>query len=228
MKIKRKIIAASIAGFLSLAGTAHADYNPSGVQNDVAFSDVISGGWSVVYQGNYDEMAVDISSIFGSIAAGSRVMLAARHNPGESGPSANFDVLAAASKEDILTYTAWNATHAANGAEWYFNGYSMGFAGMGDSIYQNTADVDGLDERDRLSWHTSLNGEFANQDHTAAPNYIDAGWRSGDNLYLNGGYDWQRYVLVQTAPVPEPETYAMMLAGLGLLGLMRRRKARSA
>ena len=27
-------------------------------------------------------------------------------------------------------------------------------------------------------------------------------------------------------PVPEPETYAMMLAGLGLLGLARRRKAR--
>ncbi len=28
----------------------------------------------------------------------------------------------------------------------------------------------------------------------------------------------------QTAPVPEPETYAMMLAGLGLLGVMARRK----
>ena len=28
----------------------------------------------------------------------------------------------------------------------------------------------------------------------------------------------------QTAPVPEPETYAMMLAGLGLLGVMTRRK----
>ena len=29
---------------------------------------------------------------------------------------------------------------------------------------------------------------------------------------------------VITAPVPEPETYAMMLIGLGLLGFMTRRK----
>jgi hypothetical protein len=26
------------------------------------------------------------------------------------------------------------------------------------------------------------------------------------------------------APVPEPETYAMLLAGLGLIGAMRRRR----
>ena len=228
MEVKRKIIAVSIAGFLSLAGVAHADYNPYGVQNDVAFTEVVNGGWSVIYQGSYDEMAVDIQSIFNSIVAGSRVMLAARYSPLETGPSATFDVLAAATKEEVLTYTTLNATHAANGAEWYFNGYSMGFAGQGDTIDQFTADTNGLDERDRLSWHTSLDGGWVNQDPDFAPNYIDAGWRSGSNTSLNGAYDWQRYVLVQTAPVPEPETYAMLLAGLGLLGLMRRRKARTA
>ena len=30
------------------------------------------------------------------------------------------------------------------------------------------------------------------------------------------------------APVPEPETYALMLAGMGLIGAVARRKARSA
>ncbi len=31
--------------------------------------------------------------------------------------------------------------------------------------------------------------------------------------------------VLATAPVPEPETYAMFLTGLGLLGLARRRAA---
>ena len=31
-------------------------------------------------------------------------------------------------------------------------------------------------------------------------------------------------LMLMTAPVPEPETYAMLLAGLGLLGFARRRK----
>ncbi len=39
----------------------------------------------------------------------------------------------------------------------------------------------------------------------------------GDGMYSVGE-------LAITAAVPEPETYAMMLAGLGLLGFMARRK----
>lgn len=34
-------------------------------------------------------------------------------------------------------------------------------------------------------------------------------------------------VTVQTAPVPEPATYAMLLAGLGMLGAVARRRARA-
>lgn len=47
------------------------------------------------------------------------------------------------------------------------------------------------------------------------------GWGNGEPLaYLE--YN-------TTAPVPEPETYAMMLAGLGMLGFMaRRRKSKAA
>lgn len=37
----------------------------------------------------------------------------------------------------------------------------------------------------------------------------------------------QLIVLRSTAPVPEPETYAMLLAGLGLMGTMTRRKSRN-
>jgi secreted PhoX family phosphatase len=47
------------------------------------------------------------------------------------------------------------------------------------------------------------------------------------NFYVNVQHpDSGNDVLVQISPVPEPETYAMMLAGLGLVGFMaRRRKA---
>lgn len=46
----------------------------------------------------------------------------------------------------------------------------------------------------------------------------------------DGGYDlvFRTYAYESTAPIPEPETYAMMLAGLGLLALARRRKQKAA
>jgi uncharacterized protein (TIGR03118 family) len=56
------------------------------------------------------------------------------------------------------------------------------------------------------------------------------GWSLGDanSLYFTAGPDEERdgifgKLTVATAPVPEPETYAMMLAGLGLVGTMARR-----
>ncbi|RZM19789.1 MAG: PEP-CTERM sorting domain-containing protein [Pedobacter sp.] len=33
---------------------------------------------------------------------------------------------------------------------------------------------------------------------------------------------------IPLSPVPEPESYAMMIAGLGVVGLMMRRKAKTA
>ncbi len=37
-----------------------------------------------------------------------------------------------------------------------------------------------------------------------------------------------QYIGTVTAPIPEPETYALMLAGLGLVGFMAKRRARQA
>jgi hypothetical protein len=82
-----------------------------------------------------------------------------------------------------------------------------------------------------LSWHTSKSAA-GNQDASAQAQYVKGGWRSGNNTSLNDSQVWQRYVLVQDniAPVPEPETYAMLLAGLAIMGAAaaRRRKAQLA
>ncbi len=48
----------------------------------------------------------------------------------------------------------------------------------------------------------------------------------GGGLQGLGDEGWKVNAVAVTAPVPEPETYAMMLAGLGMLGAVaRRRKA---
>jgi hypothetical protein len=44
-------------------------------------------------------------------------------------------------------------------------------------------------------------------------------------FYATNGF-WPRLASIDVAAVPEPETYAMMLAGLGLVGFAARRKQR--
>ena len=129
MNNQLKTLAAVVVLALSSTAVEAQTYAPVGVQNDVSYSDVINGGWSEVYRGDYGTDGVSIADIFNKIAAGSQVMLAAIKDG-----STTFDVLAAASVEDVLQVTAKNQTHTANGANWYFNGYSMGFAGLNDSI----------------------------------------------------------------------------------------------
>ena len=45
----------------------------------------------------------------------------------------------------------------------------------------------------------------------------------GTASFAHAGQDWGRFY-VPPSPVPEPETYAMLLAGLGLLGFAARRR----
>lgn len=88
-----------------------------------------------------------------------------------------------------------------------------------------------------------LLGEAGNWSAQAGVSLPASGWGGGDGvvnqikltltnqLFATGSAEiWKNAVLVEavTTPVPEAETYAMMLAGLGLVGFMvRRRNARA-
>lgn len=97
----------------------------------------------------------------------------------------------------------------------------------------------------RYGWTASLNLASLNNFGTyniaannwSADSYVGGDWQT--NVYLYGVSGGSPVVIaphygvttsvVATAPVPEPETYAMMLAGLGALGWMgRRRQAKKA
>jgi hypothetical protein len=67
-----------------------------------------------------------------------------------------------------------------------------------------------------MRWGTR-SGEFASM----------FGLDLGPSLFLQPHYTSTSLMLVAaTAPIPEPETWAMMLAGLGLMGFLARRRRR--
>lgn len=66
----------------------------------------------------------------------------------------------------------------------------------------------------------NLNNNFNNYTFTGFNNLVSASWQQG----LLHSYQVDN-IGASVSAVPEPGTYAMLLAGLGLLGFMRRRKS---
>lgn len=210
--MKLKVLAVASLLLSGMAAQVKAAFIPVGVQNDVAVSTVTGAwGWTQIYRDDYNVYGVPISTVFAG--ASDYVMLGAVNKATDT-----IHVLAAALTSDVLTYTARDQTHAANGAEWYFNGGSMGFAKLGDSIRQNSADILSTNGAQRLSWHT--NGGYA-----STPTIMNGGWRAGEFIGLNSSTAWEKIVFTASvAPVPEPASIAMW--GLGALGLGYARRKR--
>ena len=102
-----------------------------------------------------------------------------------------------------------------------FPGFPLGVT---SGVFDNTFD---------LTATTTYNGSFLNNVQNGgsvavAMNTLAAAFRAGDQAYFNihtstfGGGEIRGFL----APIPEPETYALMLAGLSLVGwaASRRRK----
>lgn len=226
----KKQIIASVFGLAAMVGVAKADFIPVGVQNDVLLSTVTGAwGWTQIYRDDYsaggccDGTGIPLSTMFAG--HGDYVMLG-----GIRDGSDTIDVLAAIAWDDFIIHTAHNTTHLSNGAQWYSNGFSLGFAGAGDTINQTQADTNGLNERDRLSWHTSAGNGF---DQNAPATGVFWGWRAGNNTSLNNSTEWDRIIFTMNAnPVPGPAVGAglpgLAMAVGGFLAWRRRKAALAA
>lgn len=206
------LLALAVGG--ASAPVAALTYEPVGVQTNVDMTTVF-GSWQTLYSGSYASSGVDLTAIYAD--ANTQIMLAARQVG-----ATTFSLLATIDAATLVgLHTAHNETVEANGAQWYANGLSMGFAALGSEIHQVDADVLFADGDQRLSWHTNSGATI---DASFAATEIGAGWRAGNAYFAFSG--WERFILTEIPDVAMPAALPLMLGGVGAFGLFARRRRR--
>jgi len=111
-----------------------------------------------------------------------------------------------AESEAAFQLAVWEIVNEHGDGSYNLNGGNFKASGTGSSLAQ--------------SWLSELYGADSSSTYTANI------WTVQSMITTGNGYaqDLVTFSPIQT-PVPEPETYAMMLVGLGLLGLSTRRKS---
>jgi len=145
---------------------------------------------------------------------------------------------AVAGADPLSNATAWLYTqfrdNTLDDGLWGISGFSYASAASMDSLQLAFWKLE--DEVNTGTWDTIYNS--ADPDALLARQLVNAanssGWTSLGNvrvMNLYSGYSSgvfsgpsQSQLYLMPTPVPEPETYAMLLAGLGLMGFMARRR----
>jgi hypothetical protein len=105
------------------------------------------------------------------------------------------------------------ATNAASGVS--SNAY-----GLTGKIQNSSGDTNGAFDTDLFVW--TITRSSSNNINNATPAQLNvAGFNPFFNLSSTGILT---YTAATAAPVPEPETYGMLLAGLGMIGFVARRR----
>ena len=185
----KKILIVVFVFFVSIFSiqSSHADYYPSGIQQNVSEQTLIDNGWTKFYEQTYGTITVTTAPLRPSEQY---VILA-----GKAVGSSTIILAAAAPTSAVFTETVLNTPQLLNGTYWYNTpSKSIGFAPTA-TISQNTADVtDRFSGGDlRLSWHL---------------NNIQGGWRLGSLTELNSSTAYLKQVWtwngVSTTPAPAP------------------------
>ena len=150
-------------------------YSFTGIKTNLPVASL--NGWTQCFQTTYANPNASPESMM-SACTGSKIMLACRQTGSDT-----LTVAAYADRDEVFLNTGdYNSNvHTANGVDWYFsNNWSMGFAPVGEGVFRNSGDVQGMSDNDRLSWHT----------HESSTN----GWRCGSTSWLTSSTSWEKVI----------------------------------
>jgi len=152
-KNKKALILTFVFLFTALGvQSSHADYYPSGIQQNVSEENLRLNGWTLFYEQTYGTVIGNTTTPIRPI--GQYVILS-----GKAVGSSTIMVAAAAPTAQVFTETVRNIPQLLNGTYWYYTLAtncptcgSIGFAPT-SSINQVSADISDLADPLRMSWH---------------------------------------------------------------------------
>ncbi|HEX5343748.1 MAG TPA: PEP-CTERM sorting domain-containing protein [Duganella sp.] len=207
-----KMLQASVAAALLSAATAHAtviDFGAASVNQLAHIDNTLLGLVDVYYGTSYTEDGFILTSSLG--ASSLHALFVADDTNSVIRPAADSYAMGSTAR---ATTTLTTADHSA------FSITSIDLSKqilLGGSVtfYGAKADNSGV-----VQQTFSYNGTWTTYNFNSSFTGLSSvSWKQGPTL--GGKVQWDN---INVSAVPEPETYAMLLAGLGLVGLARRRK----